>query len=370
MTRTTGGNVRHHATRDLWEARYVGADGRRHSIYAKTRRAAQERLRTALQGADHGIRPIGQQLPVAVYLDDWLATSVSQRCRPTTIYSYTDTVRRYIVPAIGRIPLAKLEPEHVGRMLADLSASGRLSPTTVRYAYAVLRIALGRALKQGKVLRNVATLVDPPAKATHELRPLTAGEARAFLASVAGDRFGPLFLAAIGTGMRQGELLGLRWQDVDLDAGTITVRHTLERGSRVLAEPKTERARRTLSLPSGVLTGLREQRRRQLEERMATGGRWHDGDFVFAAGNGRPLDPRNVLRAFHTALAAAALPRQPFHAMRHACATLLLEQGEELSVVSRILGHADLSTTADVYAHFTRGLSERAAARMDAVLSG
>jgi integrase len=138
----------------------MGADDRRHSLYAKTRKEAQERLRAALTNADHGIRPIGNQTTVAAYLDDWLDSSVRLRCRPRTADSYAETVNRYIKPAIGAIPLAKLTPEHVARMLADLTARettrGHLSPTTVRYCHAVLRIALGRALKSGKVVRNVA----------------------------------------------------------------------------------------------------------------------------------------------------------------------------------------------------------------------
>jgi hypothetical protein len=135
--RSTGGMVRRHPRWELWEARYTGADGRRHSIYTKTRREAQERLRRAPLDADHGIRPIGQRLTVAGYLEEWLATSVGPRCRPRTVESYTETVERYIAPAIGRLPLAKLEPEHVGRMLADLSDRGTLSASTIRYAHAV-----------------------------------------------------------------------------------------------------------------------------------------------------------------------------------------------------------------------------------------
>jgi integrase len=138
-----------------------------------------------------------------------------------------------------------------------------LSPTTVRYAYAVLRIALGRALKAGRVLRNVATLVDPPAKARREMRPLTAEQARTLLEATAGDHLGPLYAVAVATGMRQAELLALRWRDVDLERGWVAVRHTLRRGTRELAQPKTERARRTLRLGGQALAAVREQRRRQ-----------------------------------------------------------------------------------------------------------
>jgi integrase len=364
----TGGTVRKHPVRDIWEARFFGADGRRHSVFGKTKREAQEKLRAALLDSDRGILPVGRRLTVETYLREWLEMSVAQRCRPRTIESYRETVERYIIPAIGRVTMAKLEPDHVARMLTDLGKRGTLSPTTVRYVYVVLRIALGRAMKQGKVVRNVATLVDPPARATRELRPLGGPEVRSFLDTVQGDRLAPLYLAAIGTGLRQGELLGLRWSDVDLDAATLTVRHSLQRDTRCLAEPKTERGRRRLSLPSMVVTGLREQRRRQLEERLAAGPKWADADFVFTTLLGAPLSAWYVTRQFQVSLRAARLPHQPFHGLRHACATLLLEQGEELGVVSRILGHADIATTANIYAHFTRGLAERAAARMDLVL--
>jgi integrase len=230
---------------------------------------------------------------------------------------------------------------------------------------------------KGRVLRNAAALADLPAKATHELVPLDSDQVRAFLASIENDRLGPLFLAAVGTGLRQGELLALRWSDVDLEAGALTVAHTLRRGTRELAEPKTGRSRRTLALAPSVVAGLKRQKRRQAAEQLAAGPRWKSEDFVFTGGrrqgryfvpDGRPLDAGHVLRQFQAALAAAGLPRQPFHALRHAYATLLLEQGEELGVVSRILGHSNISTTSDVYAHFTRKLSESAANRMDAVL--
>ena len=367
--RKTGGTIRHVEARDRWEARYMGADGLRHSVYARTEAEAQQRLRAALTAADNGIRPVAQELTVATYLADWIETSVRPRLRSRTTESYAETVARYIVPALGRIRLAKLEPEHVARMLADLTARGTLSPTTVRYAYAVLRIALGRALKSGRVVRNVATLVDPPARVRHEPRPLTAEQAGALLDATAGDRLAALYALALATGLRQGELLALRWSDVDLDGRMLAVRHTLRRGTRELAQPKTERARRTLRLSAGSVAALRAHRVRQVAERLATGARWRDEDYLFTTPVGRPLDSRHVTRDFQDAVARAGLPRQRFHDLRHAYATLLIEDGEELGVVSRTLGHADLATTADVYAHLTPAMLERTAARMDAILA-
>jgi integrase len=360
--RTTGGSVRHHAGRELWEARYTDSGGRRRSVYAKSRREAQERLRAALSAADHGIRPIGRQLTLGSYLVDWLAISVLQRCRPRTAESYSETVRRYIAPAIGSIPLAKLEPEHVGHMLAQLSARSTLSSTTVRYVYSVLRIALGRALKEGKVVRNVCTLLDPPAKARREPKPMSRAQLGAFLEGIRGDRLEALYVTALGTGLRQGELLGVTWADLDWERGELAVRHTLQRGTRSLTEPKTERSRRTLRLPRQVIGALTAHRAKQTVVPLP--------GLVFTTDKGTALDSRNVTRYLQNHLQRLGLPRQRFHDLRHAFATLMVESGEDLGVVSRILGHANLSTTADVYAHLTPAMLDRAAERMDAILTG
>jgi len=351
-----------------WEARYVSADGGRRSVYGKTKREVTNRLREALQDAAHGLRPVSQQITTASYLDEWVS---SLTVRPRTAESYGDVVRRYLKPALGRVPLAKLQPEHVTRMLRDLEQrQPPLSPTTVRYTYVILRIALGRALKLGKVHRNAATLIDPPAKARQELQPMSAEQARVLLTSVAGDRLGVLYRLAIASGLRQGELLGLRWQDVDMDATTLTVRHTLQQQARTLAEPKTERSRRTIALDVATVEALRQHRVRQIEERLAAGPRWHDGDFVFATSVGTPMDHRNLVRSFHAALERAGIPRQPFHQLRHACATLLLENGEELANISKLLGHSSLATTADFYGHLTPAIGRRAAEKMGAILAG
>ncbi len=195
--------------------------------------------------------------------------------------------------------------------------------------------------------------------------PFTAEQVKTLLDATAKDRLGVLYLTAVATGLRQGELLALRWSDVDLDAfGTVTVRHTLQRGTRTLAEPKTDRARRIVPLPRRVIDALTTHRTRQRRERIAAGPRWHDDGHVFATLIGTALDPRNVLRRYHAALTAAGLPAQSFHALRHAYATLQLAQ-EQLANVSKLLGHANLSTTSDLYAHLAPATERRAADSMD-----
>ncbi|MGH2382980.1 MAG: tyrosine-type recombinase/integrase [Candidatus Limnocylindria bacterium] len=344
-----------------WEARYRAADGRQRSIYAKTRGEAAARLKAALRQRDAGLRPVDERLTLGDFLDDWLAHQVEPSRRPRTAESYRDVVRLYIKPELGRMPLARLEPEHVQAMLARLQGRrGALSATSRRYVYTVLRIALGHALRLGRVHRNVCTLIDPPSRSQRELRPLSRPELARFLTGIRGDRLEALYVTAIGTGLRQGELLALRWSDVNLERGELVVRHTLQRGARVLAQPKTERARRTLRLASAVRGALLAHRERQAI--VALSG------LVFTTTAGGPIDGRVVARAFRRHLVRLGLPHQRFHDLRHAFATLMIEAGEDLGVVSRILGHADFSTTADVYAHLTPAMLDRAAARMDDVL--
>jgi integrase len=253
-------------------------------------------------------------------------------------------------------------------MVREVRGRG-VSVTTARYAAAVLGIALGRARKERRVVHNVVELVDLPKPEQREFTPPSGEQARALIDAVTGHRFGPLFTVAIATGMRQGELLGLRWQNVDLEAGYLHIKHTLQQGTRILADTKTERSRRTLALSAPTAAALREQRRRQLEARLSAGRRWREDDYVFTTALGTPLDSPNVTRALHTVLRQSGLPRQRFHDLRHAYATLMLEDGEDLALVSRSLGHSKLSTTADTYGHVTPAMQARIAARMDRILA-
>lgn len=236
----------------------------------------------------------------------------------------------------------------------------------------MLRDALNCALRWGFIQRNAATLVDPPRISRTEVRPLTREQTRQFLDAVAGDRFESLYLVAIATGLRQGELLGLQWNDVDLNGGTVRVRHSLQRvtGTLTLVEPKTERSRRTVKLPAIALSALHAQRRRQAEARLLAGSRWRDSGFVFATTIGTPLDATNVTHAFRRALLKAGLPRQRFHDLRHTAASLLLLQGVHPRVVMDVLGHSQISLTMNTYAHVMPALQHEAADRMDSVLRG
>lgn len=218
---------------------------------------------------------------------------------------------------------------------------------------------------------NAATLVDAPKGQRPETDPFSPEEARTFLKAIKGDRLEALFTCALALGLRQGEALGLRWDDIDLQARSLTVRANLQRIDHrlQLVEPKTRRSRRTLTLPETTAAALRTRHRRQLEEKVKAGARWHDTGFVFTSVIGTPLEPRNVVRRFHAVLKEAGLRHQRFHDLRHCAATLLLAQGVELRTIMEILGHSQISITADLYTHVIPAVKREAADLMDGILS-
>jgi len=206
----------------------------------------------------------------------------------------------------------------------------------------------------------------------YEIKPLTPVEARAFLAAVKGDRLEALYSVALTMGLRQGEALGLRWSDVDLDIGSLRIEKQLQRvgGELQLVELKTRLRRRALLMPASIVASLREHRRRQLEDRLAAGGSWLESGLVFTAADGKPLEGSTVTRHFHDHLERAGLPQRRFHDLRHSCATLLLVQGVSPRVVMDVLGHSDIGMTMNTYSHVIPELRRDAADRMDDLLDG
>jgi integrase len=355
-----------------WQADYIGADHRRHSIITprgSTKQDCRDALKAALRRADDGYAPADRRLTVGAWLDTWMTKHVAGGPRPRrarTVESYETVVRVHLKPRLGRIVLSKLTREQVGDTLADIGAKGA-GPSTVRHVYTVLRVALNEAVKSDVLAQNVALRVTPPDVARQEMRPWDADEINAFLDVIEGDRFGPLYTVAIAAGMRQGEILGLRWGDVDLEAGTVTVARQWTRQG-VMGPPKSVAGVRTIGLNELARWALRAQSARQARERLAAGPSWRSDDLVFTRTDGRALNHRVVQGAFSKRIRAAGLRPIRFHDLRHACATLLLTAGEELGVISRILGHSDLGVTLRVYAHLDPKRAKAAAGRIDAAL--
>lgn len=355
----------------------------RRTVTGTSRGDVQTKLDKLRGAAESGMAPrSGRPLTLAGYVADWLP-ALRQRVRPATWRAHDAYIRLYLLPALGSTALARLTPSAVERMTAGLlrertdPGSGKvrraLSPTTARGARTTLRLILRDAERDGLVVRNVAALARPPRLVRRELSVLSADETRRLLDGTEDDDLGPLFALAALTGMRQGELLGLRWQDVDLaePAPALTVRRALARAEKgyALAEPKTSRSRRTLELAPAAVAALRRRKARQAAERLAAGDTWQDRDgLVFTDTVGRPLRPDDVSHDFRAALAGLRLPHVRFHDLRHGAASLMLAQGVPLKVVSETLGHSGIAITADTYAHLGREQRREAARAMERAL--
>ncbi len=350
----------------------AGAVANRRSVFARARSAARHRLRDAL-GPDAAAEPAAaEELTLGAFLEDWLADVVRLSVRPRTLVSYRYIVANHLTPGLGYIGLAALSPADVQALLNAKMASG-FSPRTVAYQRGVLRQALGHAERMGLVGRNVARLARPPRIPRRQVTPLSPAEARTFLAAIGGDRYEALYLVALGCGLRQGEILGLRWPDIDLAAGTLRVRYALARvdGRLVLDEPKSATSRRVVQLPAIVAGALAAHLARQAAEvRPRLPEAPHPfAELVFTTIKGTPLDGISVTRRFQRILVRTGLPRQRFHDLRHACASLLLAQGVPARVLMETLGHSEIGLTLNTYSHVLPALGREAAQRMDEVLA-
>jgi integrase len=358
-------------------------DGKLHRkyYYGKTRTEVSDKLTGDLAKHNQGIPIVTARQTLKQFLASWLEDSVKPSVRPATYVSYETQIRVHIEPGLGHFQLTKLEPQHIQHYMNNKlkpvkSENGELepglSPKTVRYHRSILAMALKLALKWNLVSRNVAELVDPPTAQKFKVPSIDVEQARILLAAIKGDRMEALFSVALSLGLRRGEALGLRWQDVDFEARTLRVNQSLARINKglVLSQPKTEKSKRVLRLPESLAVKLREHRTRQLEERMGAGAKWVDSGLVFTTRIGTPIDPRKVKRRLDAIITNASLPHFRVHDLRHFCATLLFAQGAPLKVVSEMLGHAQIGITADIYTEVIPKVIEQQVDLMDSILTG
>lgn len=361
-------------TDGLWVASvslgYANGKRSRKTLYGKTRKEVAEKLKVVLRDRQQGLPVKVDRQTVGQFLDRWLAEVIDGDRRPSTVLSYRQYVRLHITPFIGRIQLSKLTAQDIQSLLVNRRAAG-MAPRSVRYVLTILRLALGQAERWELVPRNVAALVDAPTVPRFEATPLDLDQVGQLLDTITGDRLEALYVLSVGVGLRQGEALALRWIDLDLDAEMLTVRHSLQRidGKLTLTEPKTSRSRRTVLLPSPLVDALRQHRKRQLEERLLAGGRWHDLRLVFTTTLGTPLDSRNLTRHFKQTLQRANLPEIRWHDLRHTCATLMLTRGVSPRVMMDTLGHSQISMTLGMYSHVLPALAREAADAMGELLT-
>ncbi|MEV7833485.1 site-specific integrase [Streptomyces subrutilus] len=366
-----------------WEAAgYVLALGntrKRVRVYGTTRKDALARLTEKIAASNRGVPVPSAQGSVSAYLTYWLENVAIHQLRENTHTRYSACINQYLVPGLGKKKLAKLTAKDVRTWLNQLRTtcqcyargidtrrdqsrccgagtccSKRLSPLTLAYIHSVLKSALEHAVREEEITRNVARNVRTGTPRPRRFEPLTADEARQFLTASRSDRLSALYELALRTGLRKGELLGLQWEDLDLQTGTASIRRTLQRtqtGGLTALPTKTRASERRIALPSECIHSLKEHHEAQEGEREAAAEDWRDNGLVFSTPAGGPIDPANLNRRFRALLDRAGLRRIRFHDLRHSTATLLLEQGVELVVIKELLGHAHIGVTATVYAH-------------------
>lgn len=352
---------------------------KRRYIYGHSRKEVADKLNNILNDKQKGLPVDVDRQTVGQFLTRWLEDSVRGSKAPKTYARYKSTVNTHLIPELGKIRLSKLSPQHLQALYRKLQDAG--GHDKAFKCHAVLRAALNLAVKWGLIPRNPALLVDAPKVVRREMSVLTADQARRFLKAAEGDRFYALYVLAITTGMRLGELLGLEWKDIDFAAGTLQVRRQFQRVKNTDKEPSEwqERApkrhsQRTVFLTPLALQALKEHRKRQAEERLKLADVWQDLDLVFPSEIGTHMEPGNVnRRSFRHILAKEELkdlPRIRPHDLRHTAATLLLAAGVHPKIVQEQLGHSQISVTLDTYSHVLPSMKQAAAQAMDAILSG
>lgn len=383
-----------------WVAVAYWPNGKRKPCYGNTPEEAEEKRQRFYRELESGKTvTVGRTDTLEQYLrGPWLTVTLPQRVAGgrlavSTLDSYREKCELHIIPHLGKVKLVELSAAHIRQWLLELSRKPsqhtpkkprpgerparppRLSPRTQAYCYAVLRRALNDAVKEKLINENPALLVEPPAVQRREVEPPTREEIGKILGAAAGDRLWAYWVVVLALGLRRGEGLGLRWDDIDLDRATVRIRGSVQRvrvideetGRRVgrleLKGLKTSASAATLALPRSVVEALREHRKAQAAERLAA-KIWVDSDLVFTTRIGTPIEPRNINRAWNALCDRAGVRRIRVHDLRHACASLLLGR-VDLKVIQATLRHTKLSTTADVYAHVLEDVRREAAEGMD-----
>lgn len=376
-----------------WEgaAFVLTTDGtfQRQRVYGKTREEVHDKLTQLKANSQRGLPVSVNRMTVGDFMTYWLHSVARLKVRPTTYVSYESLVRNYILSKLGKKALSRLTARDIRTFLAQTAAECQCcaqgkdaarrpaaqrccakgecckrvpSDRTVRFLLVILRAALEHAVREDELPRNVARNVEISTGTRREIEPLSVDEGRQLLAAARGDRLWAVYELAVRLGLRRGEVLGLRWSDIDLLDGVLHVRQNLQRvgGELLLTETKTRRSMRRIALPKECVTALRARRAQQEADRLAAGPRWTSSDLVFTTRYGTPVEPRNLNRAFATLCKNADVRAVRFHDLRHTCASLLHEKGADARTIMEVLGHSSIRVTLDIYT-FVRLDTQRAA---------
>jgi len=352
----------------LWVAQMT-IQGRHVSKYFKSQGECREWLRKIRTQVEDGLTFTNAQISLSVFLNEWLVLN-STSVRPKTSDQYKQIVRQHIMPDLGMIKLKDLNPRQIQALYSKKMESGT-SARTVILIHAVLRRALNHALRLGMIGRNPALAVIRPKFKRKEMKTLSDSQVRTLLSFAEGDRFEVLFWLAVTTGLRQGELLGLKWSDVDWINRRLRIQRQLQRlsGGLVFSEPKSAAGRRVIALGVTTVEKLRKHQDIQFGESRMAGSSWKENDMIFPSSTGTPMDPSNLYHNFKKLLIKAELPDVRFHDLRHTAATLMLQQGVHPKVVQERLGHSDISMTLNTYSHVLPVMQDEAAEKLDELLT-
>ncbi|MET9623019.1 site-specific integrase [Streptomyces sp. NPDC006464] len=335
--------------------------------YGKTWAECDAKRRALLDKVASGTPVPTRSAKLSEWLTYWLDSVVQPRRKLSTYDKYESHVRLYLSPMLGTKRLESLSVPDVRRFLLQLEK--KTTAATAKESHRVLRTALSAACREELIVRNVAKLVEPPRAAARDLSPWSLDETLDFLAASRRDPLYAAFVLAIAMGLRRGEIVGLRWNDVDLENRVLLVRQQVQRRRGVLYNDETKgRRSRAIPLPAMCLAPLRWHRMRQKATYEAAGTEWTTAGYVFATRTGRPVEPRNVHRSFVRVSEAAGLRLIRLHHARHGCATLLTAAGVAPRVVMEILGHSQISLTMDVYTHVVQDTQREAISHMDRLL--
>ncbi|HEY4313603.1 MAG TPA: site-specific integrase [Pirellulales bacterium] len=337
---------------------------RRQTLFGDCKQGVQDQLSGARSKMLEGAVAEPTKVRLSTFLERWLEDAARPTVRATTHDSYRSVIDNHITPRIGGVMLTKLSPIHVQSLYSDMERDGK-SPRLRQLTHAVLRRALKQALRWGLVIRNVCDAVDPPRVAKTEVAALSAEQVQTLLQTAEGDRLYALFVLAIGTGMRMGEIFALQWRNVDLKNARLHVRHTLMelKGKLTLTEPKTDKSRRRIDLPQSAVEALRAHRLKLIAQGF------EESPWVFCNSTGGPLRRSHFhFDEFKPLLKRAKLPDMRFHDLRHTSASLLLAAGVHPKVVQERLGHSQIGITLDTYSHVLPTMGIEAASKLDALL--
>jgi integrase len=358
---------------------------KRITFYGKTQKEVQQKLAKALGEISQGIFIEPTKISVGEWFDTWLKEYKQPPIiKLSTYVSYEMFIRAHLKPILGCLLLKDLRPEHLQKFYNDKFRNGRvdgkggLSAKTLHNLHNMIHEGLEQAVKNNLIMRNVSKATTLPKRSKKEIRVLTLAEQKKFMKALSKERLNTAFILCLGSGLRLGELLALKWEDVNLDDGIIKVRKTLNRlktldeGSStktklIFQDPKTEKGRRNIPIPENIITELKAHRARQRQEKIAFGGEFNELNLVFCSEAGTPLEPRSFIRKLHSIIEKSSIDHTNVHALRHTFATRLLEANEHPKVVQEMLGHANIAMTLDTYSHVMPEVKKAAAQKLNAL---